>query len=203
MAYQGKYAARSSRGRQHRSRRQINSRAVILALALILLSSAIVGTLAYLTDKTEGIVNTFVPSSVPNTPEEKIENNAKTSITIQNAGNINAYIRVKLVTYRVNDSGSHIGGAAAIPSFTLGDNWFEQGGYYYYKLPVAPGASTGDLIGTDSSIPLKKYTDADGGKQVIEVISESIQSIPTTTVASAWGVTVGTDGNLTQTGGNA
>lgn len=198
MAYQGKYAARSSRGRQHRSRRQGNSRAVVLVLALILLSSAIVGTLAYLTDKTEGIINTFVPSSVPNTPEETIKNNAKTSITIKNEGNINAYIRVKLVTYRVNDSGSHIGGTATIPTFTLGDNWFEQGGYYYYKLPVAPNASTEDLIGTNSSIPLQNYTDADGGKQVIEVISESIQSVPTTTVESAWGVTVGTDGNLTK-----
>lgn len=201
MAYQGKYAARSSRGRQHRSRRQGNSRAVVLVLALILLSSAIVGTLAYLTDKTEGIVNTFVPSSVPNTPAEKIGNNAKTSITIQNTGNIDAYIRVKLVTYRVDDKGNHIGGTATIPAFTLGTDWFEQDGYYYYKLPVAPNTPTGDLIKSGSKIELKEYTDADGGKQVIEVISESIQSVPDTAVKNAWSVSVGEDGKLSYAGG--
>ena len=39
-----------------------------------------------------------------------------------------------------------------------------------------------------------EYQDADGGKQVIEVIAEAIQSVPTTVVAEKWGVTVDTDG---------
>ena len=42
-----------------------------------------------------------------------------------------------------------------------------------------------------NSINLKaKYDDADGGKQVIEVMAEAIQSEPAEAVGEAWGVTI-------------
>lgn len=188
MAYQGKY----SQGKRRRG-----SKALTLLLALVLLTGAVTGTIAWLLDKTDPVANTFLPASVPNTPEEKFDSTVKSSITVRVDGNIAAYVRVKLVTYRVDDDGNHIGGEATIPTFTLGENWFEKDGYYYYKLPVQPGAISGNLLGT--SITLQQYNDADGGKQVIEVISESIQSVPTSTVEAVWPVTVGTDGNLLAT----
>ena len=56
-------------------------------------------------------------------------------------------------------------------------------------MPVAKNASPAtDLI---DSINLKdKYDDADGGKQVIEVMAEAIQSEPAEAVGEAWGVTI-------------
>lgn len=39
------------------------------------------------------------------------------------------------------------------------------------------------------------YTDADGGKQVIEVMAEAIQAEPARAVGEAWGVTI-TEGNV-------
>ena len=49
------------------------------------------------------------------------------------------------------------------------------------------------LIG---SITLKgSYDDADGGKQVIEVMAEAIQSQPDRAVGQAWGVTI-TEGKV-------
>lgn len=190
MSYQGKY----SQG----TRRPRGTKAVTLLLALVLLTGAVSGTLAWLATNTQGITNTFTAASVPNIPEEKFDGETKTEIKVKIEGNIAAYVRVKLVTYRVNDNGDRIGGTATIPNFTLGANWFEQDGYYYYALPVQPGATSGNLLGT--SITLQKYTDADGGKQVIEVISESIQSVPAEAAEAAWGVTV-ENGNLK--GGNA
>lgn len=198
MAYQGKHTGRSSCGRRHKSHR-----AVVLVLAMVLLTSAFVGTLAYLTDKTTGVTNTFSVAEVPNVPVEEFEGTTKSSITVKNEGNIDVYIRVKLVTYRVDDQGNHIGGIATIPAFTLGDNWFELKGYYYYKLAVKPEKFTGNLIATNSKIELQKYTDADGGKQVIEVISESIQSLPDSAVEAAWTDVSVQDGKLTATGGSA
>ena len=200
MSYQGKYSAGARTGRYNKRRKAGSTKLVSLLLAMVLLTGAVTGTLAWLLTQTEEITNTFTPAGVPNTPEEKFDGKTKESIKIHNDGNIAAYVRVKLVTYRVNDQGAHIGGEATIPAFTLGTDWFEKDGYYYYAKPVDPGASSGELLG--SSITLKQYTDADGGKQVIEVISESIQSVPTSTVESVWKVDVDANGNLTK-GGNA
>lgn len=200
MSYQGKYSAGARTGRYNKRRKAGSTKLVSLLLAMVLLTGAVGGTLAWLLTQTEEITNTFTPAGVPNTPEEKFDGETKTSIVVKNEGNIAAYVRVMLVTYRVNDQGAHIGGEATVPDFNLGTGWFEQDGYYYYAKPVAPGASSGELLG--SSITLKQYTDADGGKQVIEVISESIQSVPTSTVESVWKVDVDANGNLTK-GGNA
>lgn len=191
MAYQGKYVRQPER----RRRRFGKGRALTLLLALVLLSCAVVGTLAWLTTGTDSITNTFTAASVPNTPVEVFDGTTKTSVQVKNTGNIAAYVRVKLVPYRVNENGDHIGGKATIPNFTLGTDWFEKDGYYYYAKPVAPNASSGNLLG--SSITLKQYTDADGGKQVIEVLSESIQSVPASAVTEAWGVSVDQNGHLT------
>lgn len=178
-------------------RKQNRTKKWALLLSLALLTVAVTGTIAYLVTKTDPVTNTFTSAGVPNTPVEEFDGKTKTSIVVKNEGNIDAYVRVKLVTYRVNDNGDHIGGEAKMPQFTLGDNWFKQGDYYYYAEPVAPNATSGNMLG--SSITLKKYTDADGGKQVIEVISESIQSVPTSVVEKAWRVTV-VNGNLTKSG---
>ena len=42
------------------------------------------------------------------------------------------------------------------------------------------------------------YNDADGGKQVIEVMAEAIQSVPEDAVKAAWGAefSIGADGSL-------
>lgn len=202
MNYQGKFSNGSSAGRPGRRSRRLSTKLVLLVLALSLLSGAVLGTLAYLNSTTENVTNTFTPAKVPNIPEEKIKDNAKTSITIKNEGNIYAYIRIRLVTYRVDDNGNRIGGTATIPEFDLGSGWFKDGDFYYYESAVAPGYSTPNLLALNATIPLKTYDDADGGKQVIEVISESIQSDPTSVVTTQWGVNVDANGKLTK-GGNA
>lgn len=116
----------------------------------------------------------------------------KTYVNVINTGDIDAYIRVKLVTYRVNDKEQHIGGTASLPTFTLGKNWVSYHGYYYYRLPVAPGGSPETNL-TESMTLIDSYTDADGGKQVIEVMAEAIQANGVAddgkkAVVKAWGV---------------
>ena len=57
------------------------------------------------------------------------------------------------------------------------------------------------MIGNDG-ITLVKYTDADGGRQVIEVIAEAIQSVPTSVVADNWNVTVDANGVISAPSGS-
>ena len=73
----------------------------------------------------------------------------------------------------------------------------ENGDYYYYTQPVAPGTKPADAL--ISSIDLiGSYTDADGGKQAIDVMAEAIQSVPENAVKAAWGkgFSISPDGSL-------
>ena len=166
---------------------------------VLLLALAIGGTLAWLSTKDTPIQNTFLPTKVTCEVTETFDgsNGVKSNVNVKNTGTINAFIRVKLVTYRTNDKGYHIGGTASLPKFTLGENWVSHDGYYYYTLPVAPGDSPKTSL-TESMTLTDSYTDADGGKQAIDVMAEAIQSVPEAAVKAAWGAgfSINADGSL-------
>lgn len=175
-------------------RRRMNPRFVaILAVLALTVGIAVGGTVAYLIDKTDPVINQFTPSAVTVEIEEDFDGVVKKNVTAKNTGDIPAYIRILLVTYRVNDAGERIGGTAVIPSFTPGAGWTVKDGYYYYNKPVAPGDVPDEPLIGDSGIVLSKYDDADGGKQVVEVIAEAIQAEPEDAVQEAWGFVPGKD----------
>ena len=188
---------KNTRAKQ-RSRK--NTRIITLLIALLLFSAlAVGGTVAWLTANATPVENTFTPSKVACSVTEEFDGTTKSNVNVTNTGNIDAYIRVKLVAYRVNKDNQHIGGEAEIPTFKPGDGWVKSGDYYYYTLPVAANGGTpaNPLIG-ESGIALTEYTDADGGKQVVEVMAEAIQSKPAKAVGEAWGegFSISADGSL-------
>ena len=192
--YHGKYEARHL---QRRHKRRSKKTGMLFLSLLLVIGMVVGGTVAWLSTKSAPITNTFLPSKVACEVTESFNGRTgvKSNVNVKNTGDIDAYIRVKLVTYRVNDEGDHIGGIAKIPDFTPGAGWVENGDYYYYTKPVAPGTkpaaaliSSIDLIGS--------YTDADGGKQAIDVMAEAIQSVPEAAVKAAWGFSINADGSL-------
>lgn len=176
---------------------------VLVVSVLVLLLAVAGGTLAWLTAQTDGVVNTFTPAQVSCEVTENFDGTTKSNVNVENTSNIPAYIRVKLVTYRVNEDGQHIGGTATIPDFTPGTNWVEHDGYYYYTLPVAASGTPDIPLINEAGINLTgSYDDdADGGKQVIEVMAEAIQSSPAEAVGTAWGVTI-SEGSVTAYSGS-
>lgn len=197
--YEGKHrkAAAPAHGKALRTGRLT---AMVIATVL-LLALAIGGTLAWLSTKDAPIQNKFLPTKVTCEVMETFNGSTgvKSNVNVKNTGTINAFIRVKLVTYRTNDQGQHIGGTASLPNFTLGKGWVKYGDYYYYTLPVAPKEKPeADLI---SSITLESYTDVDGGHQAIDVMAEAIQSEPARAVGQAWGVSI-SQGSVTAYSGN-
>lgn len=169
---------------------------VLVVSVLVLLLAVAGGTLAWLSTKDAPIQNTFLPTKVTCEVTERFDDSTgvKSNVNVKNTGTINAFIRVKLVTYRTNDQGQHIGGMAEIPEFTPGTGWVKHGDYYYYTKPVAPNqAPDADLI--DSMTLTKTYQDADGGHQAIDVMAEAIQSVPEAAVQAAWGANFSIDGN--------
>lgn len=171
--------------------------AMMVLSIVLLLGVAIGGTIAWLSTKTTSVTNTFTPAEVNCDVTENFneDTGVKTNVNVKNTGNIDVYIRVKLVTYRTNDAGQHIGGTAELPQFTTGKNWVEHGGYYYYTLPVAPGKKPAANLAGRMTLE-KFYGDADGGKQALDVMAEAIQSAPEKAVGEAWGVQIA-PGNVT------
>lgn len=167
--------------------------AMMVLSVVLLLGVAIGGTIAWLSTKTTPVTNTFTPAEVTCDVTENFDENTgvKTKVNVTNTGNIDVYIRVKLVTYRTNDAGQHIGGTAELPKINLGENWVKYGGYYYYTLPVEPKAQPHTNLADRMTLEKSyKDEDADGGKQALDVMAEAIQSAPEKAVADAWGVKI-------------
>ena len=200
MMYKGQFEGKHDGAKARPVRRKAHHTgrltAMVIATAL-LLALAISGTVAWLTTKDAPITNTFNPSKVACEVTESFNGTVKSSVNVKNTGDIDAYIRVKLVTYRTNEQGQHIGGTAELPSFTLGENWVKYGDYYYYTLPVTAGQTPAANL-TDSMTLNGAYDDADGGKQAIDVMAEAIQSVPAQAVGQAWGegFSIANDGSL-------
>ena len=198
MMYKGQFEGKRDETKARPARRKAHHTgrltAMVIATAL-LLALAISGTVAWLTTKDKPITNTFNPSKVACEVTESFNGTVKSSVNVKNTGDIDAYIRVKLVTYRTNEQGQHIGGTAELPEFTPGAGWVDYNGYYYYTKPVAPNAQPEKAL--IDSIELKaSYDDADGGRQAIDVMAEAIQSVPAQAVGEAWGVTI-SEGSVT------
>ncbi len=198
MMYRGKHEARRSGKTARKGRLTAMIVSVVLILAL-----AIGGTIAWMSTKTDSVVNTFNPSQVTCRVEEEFNGETKTNVNVTNTGDIPAFIRVKLVSYRTNDAGDHIGGVAEAPSFNFGAGWVKYGDYYYYTKPVAPGATPAANLAEAIEL-VKDYADADGGHQSIDVIAEAIQAGPEAAVKAAWGnnFSIKANGELVVTSGN-
>ena len=171
----------------------MKTRTLLLLLLLVLVVSLCGTVLAYMYQHTGQEEYQFRPATVKCFVQETVSGGSKTSIQIRNDGTIDAFLRLRLVSYWVNPSGEVIAKPAPLPAFAYDSyNWVQgSNDTYYYKNPVSPNNLTSNLLSEDASIALA--VDGDGNKQVIEVFAEAIQSAPETAVTSSWGVTI-TDG---------
>lgn len=159
---------------------------VILAVAVLCGS-----VYAYMYRKSIAVDNTFIPAYVACVVDEDFADNKKTSITVKNTGNIDAYIRVRLVSYWIDESGAIVSKSSEMPTFTKASDWIQDAGNdtYYYTKKVAPDASTTTLLDSDITLRLS----SEGYRQVVEVFAEAIQAEPDEAVTDSWNVTIADD----------
>lgn len=173
------------KGKYEKEPRMFSRKRLVLLVSCILLITVIsVGTtLAYYFNASTPVINTFQAGSVGAKVEETVNGNTKESIAVKNTGDSPVYVRVKLVGYWVDSTGAPAPKSSASLSFTLNSNWTEIGGYYYYKAPLAGGATTANLLGSTITM-----TTQDGCNQVIEVLADTVQATPAEAVEEVWGV---------------
>lgn len=165
---------------------------VILILSIILL--LLCGTaFALMYRQTQPLNNQLEAAFVACAVEEDFDGETKTSIAIKNTGNIDAYLRVRLVSYWVDSDGNITSKRSRMPQVSVTSGWVTgTGNTYYYSQPVAPGDSTTNLLYADITLE-----EEDGYLQVIEVFADAIQSKPAEAVTTSWGVTLDGDKIIT------
>lgn len=174
---------------------RMNRTAVLLIAIILLISTAVGSTVAFLATKSEPVENSFEYANV----SCKVTQNCDTDgsiVQVKNTGTISAYIRAAVVANWIDVDGNI---AASVPEgysydLTCSSGSWAQGkdGFFYYLLPVAPGASTeGNLLTCTVTCPeTPEYTLS------AEVLAEAIQSTPASAVNEAWNVAVDGDGML-------
>ena len=167
-------------------RKILKTAILILSIVLVLLCGT---TFALMYRQTQELNNQLEAAVVTCVVEEDFDGEEKTSITVKNTGNIDAYLRVCLVSYWVDGEGNIISKPSQMPALSKADGWIAgTGNTYYYSKPIAPGDSTPNLLA--AALNLEKL-------QVVEVFADAIQSKPVEAVTGSWGVTI-TDGVITK-----
>lgn len=167
---------------------------LIILIASLVVSLILCGTvLAYMFKQTEYKNNEFIPANVSCKVVEEFDGKQKTSIKVQNTGNIDAYLRVRFVSYWVDSDGNVVAKPSSMPEINMAAGWLKgENNTYYYKTPVSPTNQTESLL----SSPITLQKDADGYMQVIDVFAEAIQSKPHNAVSDSWGVVIDSNGHI-------
>lgn len=172
---------------------------VVLAALLVLVLGIVGTTLAWLTDKTKDLTNTFEYAKVSCQVLEDVNSNEtqKTNVRIQNTGNTEAYIRATyVVTYRDNTGSilyetlSNGRWKVDLSDIINKESWVKgEDGYWYCKTPVAPGAETPKLFNAPINGNGTFLNDGRSNEQAItyvEILATAIQSQPVNAVNEAW-----------------
>ena len=171
---------------------RLNRTAVLIMAVLLLLGAAVGSTVAFLTDKTEPVKNSFEYAKVSCAVSETFSGATKENVQIQNTGTTDAYIRATYVVNWLNKDGS----IAPVPQGTIPNGYelsisenpdkaWTKGtdGYFYYLTPVAPGHFTegGSLVNCSVVYP-------ENAEYIlsVEILATAVQSTPANAVTEAW-----------------
>ena len=175
---------------------RMNRTAVLFIAIILLISTAVGSTVAFLATKTEPVENSFEYANVSCEVTQNRDTDGSSIVQVKNTGTISAYIRAAVVANWIDADGNI---AASVPEgysydLTCSSGSWAQGndGFFYYLLPVAPGALTeGSLLTCTVTCPENpEYTLS------VEVLAEAIQSTPASAVNEAWRAAVDGSGML-------
>lgn len=164
-----------------------------IAVLTLICTCTVSGTIAYLTDATDKVENTFKPVTHNHELNEDFTNNVKSAVSVKNTGELPIYVRVALVgNWYLN--GEIVAPWSDTEITRYSTNWFKcaSDGYWYFKSPLQPNSSTGYLF-TDAYTVTEEDAPVPGANLVMDVISQSIQAEPESAVQDAWNVTVADD----------
>lgn len=169
----------------------------LLVSAIILTLGIAGGTIAYLVDHDEPVINSFQPEKVSCEVTEQFEDNVKTDVAIKNTGTTDAFIRAKVVATWQDQDGNISAQPVKETDYIIEYNnngWFQKDGYWYCKTKIAFDTPTPILI---EKCTVDSTKAPDSCHLVVEILADAIQANPDKAVNKAWGVTA-SNGTLTE-----
>ena len=168
-------------------------RDIILVAVLVVAVAIVTNTSAYMRKETTTVNNNFVPAIVDCVINETFTDNVKSSIMVQNTSDVPAYIRLRVVSYWVDENGAIQHEQSDSVQFNYDvTNWIKDtdNDTYYY---------TG-IVDVDAQVELLKasytLTTKNNLYQVVDIFAEAIQADPADAVIAAWNVDVNSSGNI-------
>ena len=160
---------------------------IVAALAVVILTAAVGGTMAWLSTQTQDLTNTFVPAKVTcAVVEDFTDKTTKKDVRIQNTGTTDAYIRAMIVANWCTADNKVVKTATPTYEGLPGSGWVEHDGFYYYTQPVAPDQTTSMLF-----TKCEQGTVPEGADHLeVNIICQAVQSTPAAAVGEAWKVTI-------------
>ena len=176
---------------------KLNKKALIaLVSAALLLTFAVSGTVAYLVDVDEPVVNEFKPAKVTVDIPEEFDGESKSDVKIQNTGDIKAYVRATYIVTWQNGTNMIPAQATEYDLVLNTTDWVQANGMYYWHSALEPNNATGILI-KSCAVKDGVRPPAEGYYLNVEIIAQAIQAEPTTAVVDAWKVTLDSNNNIT------
>lgn len=172
---------------------------IVAALAVVILTAAVGGTMAWLSTQTRDLTNTFVPAKVTCAVEEDFtDKTTKKDVRIKNTGTTDAYIRAMIVANWCTANNKVVKTATPTYEGLPGSDWVKHSdGFYYYTKPVAPDQTTSMLF-----TKCEQGTVPEGADHLeVNIICQAVQSTPANAVTEAWGVTI-SNGSVSLATGN-
>lgn len=176
-------------GKHHKKSRRTGKSAALLVSLLLLLTVTVGGTIAFLMDSDGPLNNLFNPSKVTTYVDETLDGETKKDVKIKNTGDTEAWIRAAVVVTWQDKDGNVYGQAPVAgtnyTAWTPGTDWLTgDDGFYYYKYPVAAGATTSNALITQIS-PIGN-SPAEGYYLTVEIIGSGIQNKPANVFNTEW-----------------
>lgn len=181
----------------------------LLVCLLLAVAIAVSGTIAYIFTSSDPVINTFTPVIPEIEIPEEMNGTVKQNATVQNTGDVDSYLRAKIVVTWQNDNGEVYPevpelGEGKDYTMTNGANWqLHKDGYYYYKKVAAPGQpavmKNGDVVDNPEDMLIIRAevigkAPAEGYTLHIEILGQAIQSEPIEAVKETWGVNITSEG---------
>lgn len=164
-------------------KRALKNTLLVLVSLLVLLCGT---TFALMFRQTDSLTNQFETATVSCTVVESFDGSLKSSIAVKNTGNIDAYLRLRLVSYWVDSKGNIVSRPSRMPTVSIASGWIPgSDNTYYYSQSIAPSGTTPNLLSAGITL-----VQEDEYLQVVEVFADAIQGKPDTAVRDSWGVTL-------------
>lgn len=163
---------------------------LLIAGAALSIAAAVGLTLAFMFKKAEK-TNRFIPAEVSCAVREKMKGSEKSDIRVKNTGNVREFLRLKMVSYYVDENGDIVGTVSSqYPTLILKNGWIAGANHtYYYTFPTDPGGMT-EILCEPVTLGQELLANGKTVYQVIELIAEAVQAEPSDAAQEVWGVTV-------------